>query len=194
MADALNNTAQTQIRSVVERVERLAKDQAEIAEQIKEVYAAAKGNGFDVKILKRVVRKRKQDAAKRQEEEAIEDLYWSALGELPLFETIADREASANDGPRVTVTFQASDGSSVTAPLETVGAAMRVLDASDDALYAQAVQVVRAEGKASTSYVQRRLQLGYNKAAALMERMEREGVVGPPNHAGKREIIAQAAA
>jgi len=43
--------------------------------------------------------------------------------------------------------------------------------------------------KASTSYIQRRLQIGYNKAASLMERMEKEGVVAPPNHAGKREIL-----
>ena len=43
--------------------------------------------------------------------------------------------------------------------------------------------------KASTSYIQRRLQVGYNRAASLMERMEKEGVVGQPNHAGKREIL-----
>jgi S-DNA-T family DNA segregation ATPase FtsK/SpoIIIE len=43
--------------------------------------------------------------------------------------------------------------------------------------------------KASTSYIQRRLQIGYNRAASLMERMEQEGIVGPANHAGKREIL-----
>ncbi|HZZ88286.1 MAG TPA: DNA translocase FtsK 4TM domain-containing protein [Caulobacteraceae bacterium] len=57
-------------------------------------------------------------------------------------------------------------------------------------LYDQAVAVVTRDGKASTSYIQRRLQIGYNRAASLMERMEREGVVGPANHAGKREILA----
>jgi DNA segregation ATPase FtsK/SpoIIIE, S-DNA-T family len=56
-------------------------------------------------------------------------------------------------------------------------------------LYAQAVQVVTRDRKASTSYVQRRLQIGYNRAASLMERMEREGIVGQPNHTGKREIL-----
>ena len=49
--------------------------------------------------------------------------------------------------------------------------------------------VVTRDGKASTSYIQRRLQIGYNRAASLMERMEQEGVVGPANHAGKREIL-----
>ena len=47
--------------------------------------------------------------------------------------------------------------------------------------------------KASTSYIQRRLQIGYNRAASLIERMEKEGVVGPANHAGKREILLEGA-
>src|ERR1700751_3610563 len=56
-------------------------------------------------------------------------------------------------------------------------------------LYQQAGQVVLRDRKASTSYIQRRLQIGYNRAASLMERMEKEGVVGQANHAGKREIL-----
>src|SRR5207237_9327939 len=64
-------------------------------------------------------------------------------------------------------------------------------DATD--LYQQAVQVVLRDKKASTSYIQRRLQIGYNRAASIMERMENEGVVGQPNHAGKREILLEGA-
>jgi S-DNA-T family DNA segregation ATPase FtsK/SpoIIIE len=56
-------------------------------------------------------------------------------------------------------------------------------------LYGQAVQIVLRDRKASTSYVQRRLSIGYNRAASLIERMEKEGIVGPANHAGKREIL-----
>ncbi|HMA71389.1 MAG TPA: DNA translocase FtsK, partial [Xanthobacteraceae bacterium] len=56
-------------------------------------------------------------------------------------------------------------------------------------LYQQAVQIVVRDRKAPTSYIQRRLQIGYNRAASLIERMEKEGVVGQPNHAGKREIL-----
>jgi S-DNA-T family DNA segregation ATPase FtsK/SpoIIIE len=56
-------------------------------------------------------------------------------------------------------------------------------------LFAQAVAIVKRDRKASTSYIQRRLQIGYNKAASLMERMELEGIVGQANHAGKREIL-----
>jgi S-DNA-T family DNA segregation ATPase FtsK/SpoIIIE len=58
-------------------------------------------------------------------------------------------------------------------------------------LYAQAVQIVKRDRKASTSYIQRRLQIGYNRAASLMERMEKEGIVGQANHAGKREILIE---
>lgn len=78
--DVLNKTAQGQLQSIIDRVERLEQEKAEVAEQIKEVYAEAKGNGFDVKILRKVVRIRNQDRAKRLEEEAMIDLYLSALG------------------------------------------------------------------------------------------------------------------
>ena len=57
-------------------------------------------------------------------------------------------------------------------------------------LYDRAVAIVLRDKKCSTSYVQRRLSIGYNKAASLVERMEKEGVVGPANHAGKRQILA----
>jgi S-DNA-T family DNA segregation ATPase FtsK/SpoIIIE len=56
-------------------------------------------------------------------------------------------------------------------------------------LYSQAVVIVKRDRKASTSYIQRRLQIGYNRAATIMERMEQEGIVAQPNHAGKREIL-----
>ncbi len=64
--------------------------------------------------------------------------------------------------------------------------------ASEDGneLYEQAVKVVMRDKKCSTSYIQRRLQIGYNRAASLVERMEKEGLVGPANHVGKREIIS----
>ena len=80
--DVLNQTAQGQLKSIVERVERLEQEKSEIAEQIKEVFAEAKGNGFDVKTLRKVVRIRKIDRAKRLEEEALLDLYLSAIGEI----------------------------------------------------------------------------------------------------------------
>jgi S-DNA-T family DNA segregation ATPase FtsK/SpoIIIE len=62
-------------------------------------------------------------------------------------------------------------------------------EGTGDSLFDQAVAVVARDRKASTSYIQRRLQIGYNRAATLIERMEEEGMIGPANHAGKREIL-----
>ncbi len=78
--DVLNATAQTRLKTIIERIERLEEDKAAVANDIKEVFAEAKGEGFDVKILRKVVRLRKQDKAKRMEEEALLDLYLSAIG------------------------------------------------------------------------------------------------------------------
>lgn len=80
--DILNQAAQGQLKSIIERIERLDQEKSEIAGQIKEVFAEAKGNGFDVKVLRKVIAIRKQDRAKRLEEESILDLYLSAIGEI----------------------------------------------------------------------------------------------------------------
>jgi uncharacterized protein (UPF0335 family) len=72
-----------QLKSIIERIERLEEEKKEIAEQIKEVYAEAKANGFDARILRKVVSLRKKPTEERQEEEALLDLYLSALGMLP---------------------------------------------------------------------------------------------------------------
>lgn len=123
-ADPLGSNAQSQIRSIVERVERLELEKAEVAEQIKEVFAEAKGNGFDVKILRKVIRLRKQDRAKRQEEEALTDLYLSALGELPFF----DRAEARDDEIRMTISTPGAE------PVETtVGAVERAAALSREA-------------------------------------------------------------
>ncbi|MBY0406981.1 MAG: DNA translocase FtsK, partial [Rickettsiales bacterium] len=60
-----------------------------------------------------------------------------------------------------------------------------------DEMYDQAVVIVTRDRKASTSYIQRCLKVGYNRAASIIERMEREGIVGPANHVGKREVLAR---
>ena len=63
------------------------------------------------------------------------------------------------------------------------------IDGEKDHLYNKAVEIIKTEGKASTSFLQRKLQIGYNRAARIMEAMEKEGIVGQPNHVGKREIL-----
>ena len=81
-SEVLSGQAQGQLKSIVERIERLEEDKSTIQADLKEVYAEAKGNGFDTKILRKVVRFRKQDRAKRMEEEALLDLYLAAMGEV----------------------------------------------------------------------------------------------------------------
>ena len=69
-----------QLKAIVERIERLEEEKKEVADQIKEVYAEAKGSGFDAKVLRKIVSLRKQSSEEREEHESILDLYLSALG------------------------------------------------------------------------------------------------------------------
>ncbi len=71
-----------QIKALVERIEKLEEEKAAIAQDIKDVFAEAKGNGFDTKILKQVIALRKKDASKRAEEQALLSVYMDALGML----------------------------------------------------------------------------------------------------------------
>lgn len=79
--DGAATIAADRLRSFIERVERLEEEKAAIMGDIKEVYAEAKGEGYDSKTLRQVVRIRKMDRAERQEQEALLDLYLAALGE-----------------------------------------------------------------------------------------------------------------
>lgn len=94
MADT--SVARDQLRTIVERIERLEEEKKAIADDIRDVYAEAKANGFDVKTLRQVVRLRKVEVAERQEQEAMLDLYLSALGMLP---TEQDGSALPGDDP-----------------------------------------------------------------------------------------------
>lgn len=85
MADIGHNSAPAgfaadQLKSFVERIERLEEEKQTISDDIKDVYAEAKGNGFDTKILRQVIRLRKMNKAEREEMEAVLDLYMKALG------------------------------------------------------------------------------------------------------------------
>ena len=88
------HNSKEQLRSIVERVERLTEEKQSIADDIKDVYAEAKGNGYDVKALRAVIRRRKQDAAELAEHEAILETYMLALGmlaDLPLGQAAIER-------------------------------------------------------------------------------------------------------
>ena len=75
-----DSVAQDQIRAFIERIERMEEEKRAIADDIKEIYAEAKGNGFDTKVLRQIIRIRKQDASERAEQEALLELYMAALG------------------------------------------------------------------------------------------------------------------
>lgn len=78
----LHQTARDQLRSVIERIERLEEEKAALTADLREVYAEAKGNGFDTKALRKIVQLRKKQAHERQEEEAVLATYLHALGML----------------------------------------------------------------------------------------------------------------
>jgi uncharacterized protein (UPF0335 family) len=77
---AKTSFAKDQLRTLIERIERLEEEKAALQNDIKEVYAEAKGNGFDTKAVRKVIRIRKMDASEREEQDAILELYLSALG------------------------------------------------------------------------------------------------------------------
>ncbi len=92
-------------------------------------------------------------------------------GEPAYLEAVTEPEDEEGGGPMLSGIAGASDG--------------------EKGLFDQAVEVVAREGKASTSFIQRHLNIGYNRAAKLIEQMEKEGIVGPANHVGKREILVR---
>ncbi|HWW46465.1 MAG TPA: DUF2312 domain-containing protein [Xanthobacteraceae bacterium] len=86
-ADVLEDSPSTsfakdQLRAIIERIERLEEEKKAISDDIRDVYAEAKGNGFDVKALRTIIRMRKQDANEREEQETILETYLHALGML----------------------------------------------------------------------------------------------------------------
>lgn len=81
-SDAIGTVAREQLKSIIARIERLEEEKKALADDIKEVYAEAKANGYDTKVLRKVVSLRKQDRNERAEQEALLELYLGALGEI----------------------------------------------------------------------------------------------------------------
>ncbi|HEX7791068.1 MAG: DUF2312 domain-containing protein [Pseudomonadota bacterium] len=80
--DTAHSFAKGQLKAIIERIEKLEEEKKTISDDIKDVYGEAKGNGFDVKALRTIIRMRKQDADERQEQETILETYMQALGML----------------------------------------------------------------------------------------------------------------
>lgn len=81
-SEASHSFAKGQLKAIIERIEKLEASKKEISDDIKDVYGEARGNGFDVKALRTIIRMRKQDADERQEQETIVELYQQSLGML----------------------------------------------------------------------------------------------------------------
>lgn len=194
--------AADRLRLLVERIERLEEEKKGIADDIKDVYAEAKGTGYDVKTLRAVIRLRKLERHVRQESQALLETYCAALGMDDMFaghdgraqrEEPGLREAAGEsitdalrrlDESRTAMTVTTGEGEVL---LENEAAAQK--NAGDADLYAAACLLVAEHQKASTSWLQRQLRIGYNSAAKLVERMEADSIVSAPNHVGKRDVL-----
>ena len=108
--------AADQLKSIVERIERLEVDKKAIEEDIKDIYAESKGNGYDVKALKTIIRMRKQDPNEREEAETVLETYMQALGMLPLFAHAEAQPQSQEVTPYDLGVQDAIDGKSPTPP------------------------------------------------------------------------------
>jgi uncharacterized protein (UPF0335 family) len=98
MTDAIGNNTQAQLKSIIERIENLVVEKKAIQDDIKDIFAEAKGNGFDVKVLREIVRMRKQDKTERESHEAIVETYMKSLGmlaDLPLGKAAMVRDGIA---------------------------------------------------------------------------------------------------
>lgn len=167
-----------QLRLFMERIDRMEEEKKGIADDIRGVYSEAKSQGFDPKIMKALRKLMKMSRDDRDVYEATLDTYRAAVGldGTPLGDA-ADREALKG------ITSVSING----------GAEMSLAEFDNVTKIAvglsEALAVVRETGKASTSLIQRRLRIGYNAAARLIDMMEEQGFITPPDHLGKRSII-----
>jgi uncharacterized protein (UPF0335 family) len=165
-----NSTISTEFLLLVERVERIDGEIKDLQADKKDVMAEAKSRGFDGPAFREILRIRKMKPETRRQHEAIVDTYKAMLGMLdgtPLGRWAIEKLSK----------LHSDQGKEDDRP-------------GLDELYATAVELVVRTRKASTSWLQRQLQIGFNAAAALIERMEREGVVSHPDQAGRREVLS----
>lgn len=125
------NVAGDELRSFIERVERLEEEKKDIAGDIKEVYGEAKSRGYDVKVLRKIVSLRKQDANERQQQEEMLDLYCQALGMDGQMRLPLEGETVASAAPTMSIQLYGEDGSPLHPPVSTevMKAAVDVVEA-----------------------------------------------------------------
>lgn len=150
----VGGVAVEQLKSIISRIEKLTEEKDGIAADILDVLAEAKGNGYNVKAIRTIIKMRKQDTAQREEEETVLETYMNCLGMLPLFEQIDEPDDDATEQKQPAVDW-----------------------VIDDEIYAHVVGIVLREQHA--------------ELAKLVERYEREGIVGSANNVGKREVLCK---
>ena len=114
----INGVSANQLRSIIERIERLHEEKAAISDDVKEIYAEAKANGYDTKVIRQIVKERGQDSAALQEFETIVDLYKSALGMIPAMRDTHDAGEGINTISNQETPQPSSKGASVDRPSE----------------------------------------------------------------------------
>jgi uncharacterized protein (UPF0335 family) len=170
--------AREQLRSYIERIESLEEEKKSIADDIKDVKAEAKGNGYDVAAINAVIKLRKMEAHERNEHFAIVDLYLESLGMTPIELHISKASQPAPEPENNVVqmddkrTQTSKKGRSIE---EDIAAAHQLISDND--------------GKCSTSFLQRNLSIAYNRAAQIIEILEERKIVSPANYVGKRNLL-----
>ena len=176
----------------IRALEVLEEQKAEIADDQKARKALCKSDGFDTNIVAAIIKRRKQGQGEAAAADQILRIYEQALedqGALPLEQT---KQPATKPRSSVEEVAQRLHGQEPPSDMlkDEMGEDVRREDTGDAAdYYERAVQLVRSEDKASTSWLQRQFGIGYNSAARLIERMEREGIVSAPDHVGRRSVI-----
>ena len=158
------NAAADQLRLFIERIETIEEEIKGGQDDRKDVYLEAKACGYDVKVMREIVKRRKMDGHALREFEGILETY-----QIALKMDVAPEDQHDSVSLHVEPVAEPAD--------------------SPEPDYEQACKLVFENQKASVSWLQRQLRVGYNSAARLVEKMEREGLVSAPDHVGRRTVL-----
>jgi uncharacterized protein (UPF0335 family) len=199
--------AADQLRLFIERIERLEEEKKGIADDVKEVYAEAKANGYDTKTMRAVVRLRKMETHARQEADALLETYRAALGMESDFYRKPNVPQASEPSPLEraiektvdAVNHGALDTEDCTVRAEVIRRQNDKADNQppfdlDEELYAKGVEFVKTQEHIGPSRLQRELRIGWNAAIRYLERMQRDGIVGSPNAMERRDVLERAEA
>lgn len=188
----LNDEDAEKLWGHIRALEVLEEQKAEISEDQKARKALCKSDGFDTNIVGAIIKRRKQGQGEAAAADQILRIYEQALddqGALPLEQT---KQPATKPRSSVEEVAQRLHGQEPPPDMlkDEEGNQVERQETGDAAdYYERAVELVRAENKASTSWLQRHFAIGYNSAARLIERMEREGIVSAPDNIGRRTVL-----